>query len=61
MGNFNPLRLSEAQLKEIYDWAHDEIGFRPELQAQFAATGGATYALNVANNGETARAWRRKA
>jgi hypothetical protein len=21
MGNFNPLRLSEAQLKEIFDWA----------------------------------------
>ena len=36
MGNFNPLRLSEGQLKEIYDWAHDDLGFRPELQAQLA-------------------------
>ena len=52
MGNFNPLRLSEGQLKEIYDWAHDEIGFRPDLQAQLTASGGASYALNVANNGE---------
>ena len=55
MGNFNTLRLSEGQMKEIYDWAHDEIGFRPELQAQFAAGPGATYALNIANNGETGK------
>jgi mono/diheme cytochrome c family protein len=56
MGNFNMLRLSEGQAKEIYDWAHDELGFRPELQAQLAPTpngsGGSTYALNVTNNGE---------
>jgi mono/diheme cytochrome c family protein len=55
MGNFNPLRLSEGQLKEIYDWAHDEIGFRPALQAQLTPAGGTTYALNVANNGETGK------
>ncbi|HYJ34709.1 MAG TPA: cytochrome c, partial [Rhizomicrobium sp.] len=29
MGNFDPLRLSEGQLREIFTWAHDEIGFRP--------------------------------
>jgi len=52
MGNFNPLRLSESQMKEIFTWAHDEIGFRPELQAQFTASAGASYALNLANNGE---------
>ena len=53
MGNFNPLRLSEGQLKEIFDWAHDEIGFRPDLQARFTpGTAPANYALNVANNGE---------
>jgi mono/diheme cytochrome c family protein len=52
MGNFNPLRLSEADLKEIFDWAHDEIGFRPALQAQIASSGDATYAINLANNGE---------
>jgi mono/diheme cytochrome c family protein len=59
MGNFNPLRLSEAQLKEVYDWAHDEIGFRPDLQARLApgdnGPNGATYALNVANNGEAGK------
>jgi mono/diheme cytochrome c family protein len=55
MGNFNPLRLSEAQLKEIYDWAHDEIGFRPELQARLTAGDGATYALNVSNEGEVGK------
>ena len=53
MGNFNPLRLSEAQLKQIYDWAHDEIGFRPALQARLTpGPNSTTYALNIANNGE---------
>jgi mono/diheme cytochrome c family protein len=51
MGNFNALRLSEGQLKDIYNWAHDEIGFRPELQARLSSDG-ANYALNVANEGE---------
>jgi mono/diheme cytochrome c family protein len=55
MGNFNTLRLSEGQLKEIFDWAHDEIGFRPDLQARLEAGTGSTYALNVANNGETGK------
>jgi hypothetical protein len=55
MGNFNPLRLTEGQLKEIYDWAHDELGFRPELQAQFAPGAGTTYTLNVTNNGEAGK------
>jgi mono/diheme cytochrome c family protein len=55
MGNFSPLRLSEGQLREIYDWAHDELGFRPELQAQFTPGSGTTYGLNVANNGETGK------
>jgi len=54
MGNFNPLRLSEAQMKEIFTWAHDEIGFRPELQAQLTGSGG-SYSLNLANNGETGK------
>ena len=54
MGNFNPLRLSEGQLKEIFDWAHDDLGFRPALQAQFAAgtPGTPSYALDVTNTGE---------
>jgi len=55
MGNFNTLRLSEGQLKEIFDWAHDDIGFRPDLQARLEAGSGTSYALNVANNGETGK------
>ncbi|HEX4635973.1 MAG TPA: cytochrome c [Rhizomicrobium sp.] len=54
MGNFNPLRLSESQMKEIYTWAHDEIGFRPELQAQLTGSAG-SYSLNLANNGEAGK------
>ena len=52
MGNFNPLRLSESQAKEIYDWAHDDLGFRPELRAELAPAAGTTYALNITNAGE---------
>jgi len=52
MGNFNALRLGENQLKEIYDWAHDDLGFRPDLQAQLTPSADTTYALNVTNNGE---------
>ena len=53
MGNFDPLRLSESQMKEIYDWAHDDLGFRPALQARLVpGEGAATYALNLANGGE---------
>lgn len=55
MGNFEPLRLSEAQLKEIYDWAHDEIGFRPDLQARLTQSGTATYALQITNQGEVGK------
>ena len=55
MGNFNPMRLSEAQLKEIYDWAHDEMGFRPDLQARLTQSGSTAYALQVANNGEAGK------
>jgi mono/diheme cytochrome c family protein len=51
MGNFDSLRLSETQLKAVFDWAHDQIGFRPALAAQLTGAGG-TYALNLTNNGE---------
>jgi mono/diheme cytochrome c family protein len=55
MGNFSPTRVAESQLKEIYDWARDDIGFRPLLQGRLTAAamgpGGATYTLNLANNG----------
>lgn len=55
MGNFMPLRLSEGQLKDIYDWAHDDLGFRPDLQARLTPTTGTTYALNLVNNGEAGK------
>ena len=34
MGNFNSLRLSEPALKQIFDWAHDDLGFTPVKQPQ---------------------------
>jgi mono/diheme cytochrome c family protein len=52
MGNFNTLRVSEGELKEIFDWAHDDIGFSPDLRAQLAPGAGTSYALNVSNQGE---------
>ncbi len=55
MGNFSRTRLSEADLRVIYDWARNQIGFRPFLQARMGlgtpGANGVTYPLNVANNG----------
>jgi mono/diheme cytochrome c family protein len=55
MGNFSRTRLSEADLRQIYDWARNQIGFRPFLQARLGrpteGATGATYALTVANGG----------
>src|SRR5262245_56932576 len=39
MGNFSRTRLWESELREIYNWARDDIGFRPALQGQLAANG----------------------
>jgi cytochrome c553 len=55
MGNFNPTRLWESQLHEIYDWARDDAGFRVRLAAKLGkgapADKGVTYALDVENTG----------
>ena len=53
MGNFVSSRVSEAQLRDIYNWAKDEIGFRPSLQARFTApiAGTPSYNLLLANTG----------
>ncbi|HVZ27127.1 MAG TPA: hypothetical protein VG798_00590, partial [Rhizomicrobium sp.] len=56
MGNFNPMRVAESQLREIYDWAKTDIGFRPLLRAQMtqsAAVGANafTYTINLSNGG----------
>ena len=55
MGNYNPTRVSEATLRQIYFWARDDIGFRAPMQGQLSkgepGNGGVTYTLNVRNNG----------
>ena len=55
MGNYDPLRISEQQLRIIYDWAKNELGFRPFLDARLTPGGnepaGATYVLKVENSG----------
>ena len=55
MGNFTPTRVAESQLKDIYDWAHSDIGFRPLLQGRLSAgvagANGVTYTLSLANGG----------
>lgn len=53
MGNYDPLRISEQQLREIYDWTKNDLGFRPFLEARLTAKEptGATYVLRVENSG----------
>lgn len=54
MGNFNPARVSEAQLRVIYDWAR-EIGVRARVVARLGkgapGANGVTYTLHVENGG----------
>ena len=51
MGDYSPLRISEQQLKTIYDWSKNDLGFRPFMEARLTAAGGADYVLKVANSG----------
>ena len=55
MGNFNSGRVSESQLKDIYDFLRDEIGARPQIGAALTrgqqVEGGVTYTVNVNNTG----------
>jgi mono/diheme cytochrome c family protein len=55
MGNFNPTRVWESQLHEIYDWARNDAGFRVRVQGKLSAgvpsAAGVTYTLNMANAG----------
>ena len=52
MGNFNPTRVSEGQLREIYDWTK-EIGLRGRMVSRLskgeAGEKGVTYSLSVEN------------
>jgi mono/diheme cytochrome c family protein len=54
MGNFNPARVSEGQLHQIYEWAK-EVGFRPRVVSRLgkgeAGEKGVTYSLMVENGG----------
>jgi uncharacterized repeat protein (TIGR01451 family) len=54
MGNFMRSRMPESELREVYNWMRDDIGFRPFLQGNIAANG-ATYTLNVRNGGAEGR------
>jgi len=55
MGNYQRNRLSTEDLRAIYHWARDEIGFRPLLAGALGKgeTGpsGVTYTLTVKNGG----------
>jgi len=51
MGNYNPYRISEQQLKTIYDWTKNDLGFRPYIEARLRSVSGADYALKVENSG----------
>jgi cytochrome c553 len=55
MGNYDPLRIPESQLKVIYDWAKNDLGFRPFMEARLTPDAdepaGATYILKVENSG----------
>src|SRR5882672_10907262 len=51
MGNYNKSRVTESTLREIYDWAKNDIGFRAPMQGRLSAANGATYTLTVLNNG----------
>jgi mono/diheme cytochrome c family protein len=55
MGNFNPNRVWESELQEIYNWAKNEVGFRARVAGRLAkgvpAANGVTYSLAVENAG----------
>ena len=54
MGNFNPYRVWESQLQDIYAWARD-LGPRARITGRLAkgmpANNGVSYTLNVENGG----------
>ena len=55
MGNYSPTRMWEAQLREIYDWAKNDLGWRAmifgRLRAGKPAANGVAYQLDVENLG----------
>jgi len=55
MGNFNPNRLYESELQEIYNWIKNDLGFRVPMRGRLSkgeqAANGVTYKLDVDNFG----------
>jgi mono/diheme cytochrome c family protein len=55
MGNFNPDRVTEAQLTQVLDWIKSDVGFRAAMRGRLtkgeASDKGVTYKLNVENLG----------
>ena len=55
MGNFNPDRVTEAQLQQILDWIKSDVGFRAAMRGRLTkgeqSEKGVTYTLNVQNLG----------
>jgi mono/diheme cytochrome c family protein len=55
MGNYSRTRLSEGQLRQIFFWMRDELGFRPMMAGALgkgeSGSTGVTYNLTVSNNG----------
>src|SRR5260370_38996940 len=54
MGNSSRSRIVEGQLPQLYLWARDEMGFRPQLAAALGkgepGPSGVTYPLTLRNN-----------
>jgi mono/diheme cytochrome c family protein len=59
MGNYNRARLTEGQLRQIFFWLRDEMGFRPLMAGAWTkgeqAASGVTYNLAINNNGVQGR------
>jgi mono/diheme cytochrome c family protein len=60
MGNFNPNRVTEGELRAIFNWAKNEAGFRARVVARLgkgaSSEKGVTYTLTVENGGLPGRA-----
>jgi mono/diheme cytochrome c family protein len=55
MGNFDPNRLYETELQQVYNWIKNDLGFRVPMRGRLtagtSAANGVTYTLNVDNFG----------
>ena len=55
MGNFNPNRVTEDELQDIYNWVKNDVGFRAPMRGRIskgeAGANGVTYNVTVENFG----------